>query len=99
MLCISSHSENNIMQEEQRNKMVSACTCSVCGGAVAQFVADRAGEVAAEGSLGHNQSRSVLGDRPHGVSDGDLLVKPAEVGVRPPGLAANQRGVRHVDAD
>lgn len=79
--------------------MVSACTCSVRGGAVAQFVADHAGEVAAEGSLGHNQGRSILGDRPHGAADGDLLVKPAEVGVRPPGLAANQRGVRHVDAD
>lgn len=79
--------------------MVSASTCSVGGGAVAQFVADHAGEVATEGSLGHNQSRSVLGDRPHGVGDGDLLVEPAEVGVRPPGLAANQRGVRHVDAD
>lgn len=79
--------------------MVSASTCSVGGGAVAQFVADHAGEVATEGSLGHNQSRSVLGDCPHGVGDGDLLVEPAEVGVRPPGLAANQRGVRHVDAD
>lgn len=75
------------------------CTCGVGGGAVAQLVADHAGEVAADGSLGHEQYRPVLGDAAHGVGHGDSLVEPVEAGVRPPGLAADQRGVGHVDAD
>lgn len=66
---------------------------------MAQLVADRAGEVAADRSRGHKQCRPISGDSPHSVGDGDSLMEPAEAGLRPPGLATNQRGVRHVDAD
>lgn len=67
---------------------------------MAQLVADRAGEVSADdGRLGPDQRRSASGDSARGLGDGDPLVEPAEAGLRAPGLAANQRGVRHVDAD
>ncbi len=79
--------------------MLSARTCRVGCRTVAQFVADHAGEVATEWSLGHKQCCSIFGDCSHIAVDGDSLMKPAEVGVCPPGFATNQRGVRHVDAD
>lgn len=79
--------------------MASTGTCSVGGRAVAQLVADYAGEVATHGSLGHNQCRSILGDCPHSGGDGGLLVEPAEAGVRAPGLATHQRRVSNVDAE
>lgn len=71
--------------------MASTRTCCVGGRTVAQLVADHAGEVATEWSLGHKQRRSVFGDPPHSVGDSDPLIKPAEVGVRSPSLATNQR--------
>ncbi len=55
--------------------------------------------MATEWSHGHKQSSSIFGDSSHSLGDGDSLIEPAEAGVRPPGLATNQRGVRHVDAD
>lgn len=75
------------------------CTCSVGGRTVAHLVADPAGEVATEWSHGHKQRFPIFGDFPHGLGDGDSLMEPAEVGVSPPGLATNEQGVRHVDAD
>lgn len=78
--------------------MESTRTCCVGGRTVAQLVADHAGEVATEWSLSHIQCCSISGDFPHSVGDRNSLIEPAEVGVCPPGLAANQRGVRHVDA-
>lgn len=74
------------------------CTCGVGGRTVAQFVADRAGKVAAEGHLGHIQRCSVFGDSSHSVVDSNSLIEPAEVGVCPPGFATNQWGMRYVDA-
>lgn len=74
-------------------------TCCIGGRAVAQLVADRAGEVAAEGCLGHVECGAVLGDSADGFCDGHSFVHPAEAGLRPPGLAAHQRQVRHIDAD
>lgn len=55
--------------------------------------------MAANGPHGHKQRRPVSGDPPHLLSDDGCLVEPGEAGVRPKRLAANQRGVGHVDAD
>lgn len=73
-------------------------TCCVGGRAVAQLVADHAGEVATERRLGHIQRGPVHGDGSHGVGDGHSLIEPAEVRLGAPGLATDQRGVGHVDA-
>lgn len=74
-------------------------TCSVRGRAVSQLVANHAGEVTTNGIHGYNQHVSNLGDFSHLLGDGSSLVQPAEDGVCPPRLVANQQGVRHIDAD
>lgn len=74
-------------------------TCSVGVWAVAQLVANHTGEVATNGSHGHEQRCPVSGDPPHLLGDDGSLVEPSEAGVRPPRLATNQRRVGHVDAD
>ncbi len=79
--------------------MASARTCSVCCRAVAQLVADHAGEVATERTLGHQQRCAVFGNGSHSVGDGHSLIEPCEVRVCPPGFTTDQQGVRHVDAD
>ena len=66
---------------------------------MAPLVANHAGEVATHGSHGYKQCCSISGDLAHSLGDGVSLVEPAEAGVSPPGLAANQHRVRHVDAD
>ena len=86
------------VEEELRHNTESTGTCGVGGSTVAQLVADHAGEVATERHLSHVQGRPVLGGGSHSAGDGHPLIEPAEVGVCPPGLATDQRGVRHVDA-
>lgn len=66
---------------------------------MAHLVADHAGEMAAKRRLGDVERSAVLRDGAHGVGDDVPFVQPAEAGLRPPGLAAHQRRMRHIDAD
>lgn len=77
---------------------VSYRTCSVGGRAVAQFVANHAGEVTTNGRVRDGQGLPVIGHTSHRIGDGRSLVEPSEEGVCPPGFPTNQGGVRDINA-